>query len=360
MAKKFLTSIDLNTNELQNAKIQPLATAPTGIAGRIYFDTTLNKLGYYNGTSWIYGDTLTFPDSGAYDWTRTGDAISLVIANATGSIAGLMSAADKTTFDARTASNTNSTIVLRDGSGNFAANVITATRVTGLSAPSSGSDAANKDYVDAARAGLDVKDSVRAATTANITLSGAQTIDGVAVVAGNRVLVKDQTTASQNGIYVAAAGAWTRASDMAAASTAAGNFVFVEEGTSNADTGYVCTSNAGADVVGTNSLSFTVFSTGTIQIDSTITKTGMVYGVTNYTVVSGSTVARKVAFSATNIGGGTGVVFTHNLGTTAVICDVRDATTKERYEVDDVATNSNAVTITAIGTTTSVLVTVIG
>ena len=89
-----------------------------------------------------------------------------------------------------------------------------------------------KAYVDSVASGLDVKDSVRVATTANITLSGEQTIDGVSVVAGNRVLVKDQSTGSQNGLYLCVdGGSWTRATDMAAGTGAAGVFVFVEEGT---------------------------------------------------------------------------------------------------------------------------------
>ena len=82
--------------------------------------------------------------------------------------------------------------------------------------------------------------SVRAATTANITLSATQTVDGVALVAGDRVLVKDQSTASANGIYVVAAGAWVRATDADSATKVTGGmFNFVEEGTANADSGWV-------------------------------------------------------------------------------------------------------------------------
>lgn len=78
-----------------------------------------------------------------------------------------------------------------------------------------------------------VKKSVRAATTANITLSATQTIDGIAVVAGDRVLVKDQTTSSQNGIYVVNAGAWTRSLDADSTSELAGACVNVDSGTAN-------------------------------------------------------------------------------------------------------------------------------
>ena len=133
-------------------------------------------------------------------------------------------------------------------------------RLTNVGAPTADTDAVNKAYVDAARSGLDVKQSVRVATTANITLSGTQTIDGVAVVAGDRVLVKDQTTASANGIYVCAAGAWTRATDADSdAEVTSGMFCFVEMGTANADSGWVLITD-GAITVGTTSLAFAQFS----------------------------------------------------------------------------------------------------
>ena len=148
-------------------------------------------------------------------------------------------------------------------------------KITNLAAPTDANDAATKAYVDAARAGLDVKDSVRAATTANITLSGEQTIDGVSVVAGNRVLVKNQSTASQNGIYVAAAGSWSRATDFDAdAEVTPGAFTFVEEGTTNGDAGFVLTTNAPI-TLGSTSLTFAQFSgAGTILAGDGLTKDG--------------------------------------------------------------------------------------
>ena len=148
-------------------------------------------------------------------------------------------------------------------------------KITNLATPTADTDAATKAYVDAARSGLDVKGSVRAATTANITLSGAQTIDGVSVIAGDRVLVKDQSTASTNGIYVAAASTWSRATDADVdAEVHAGMFAFVEEGTANADSGWVLTTN-NPITVGSTALAFAQFSgAGQITAGAGLTKTG--------------------------------------------------------------------------------------
>lgn len=132
-------------------------------------------------------------------------------------------------------------------------------RITNLGAPAATTDAATKAYVDSTAQGLDPKGSVRAATTANITLSGTQTIDGVAVVANDRVLVKNQTAPAENGIYVAAVGAWTRSTDADAWGELVSAFVFVEEGTTNADSGFTCTVDQGG-TLGVTAVTWTQFS----------------------------------------------------------------------------------------------------
>ena len=120
-----------------------------------------------------------------------------------------------------------------------------------------------KEYVDAVKVGLDFKDSVRVASTASVTVSGpGAAIDGVTLSSGDRVLLKNQSTGSQNGIYVfnGSGSAMTRATDADSdVEVTAGMFVFVEEGTANADNGYVLTTD-GTITVGSTALTFTQFS----------------------------------------------------------------------------------------------------
>ena len=134
--------------------------------------------------------------------------------------------------------------------------------------------------------GLDAKASCIAATTANITLSGAQTIDGIAVVAGNRVLVKDQTLSQFNGIYLCAAGAWTRTTDADTFAELVSAFTFVETGTVNADKGFVCTVDAGG-TLGTTPLPFVQFSSaGSFTAGTGLTLTGSVFSLTTPVAVA--------------------------------------------------------------------------
>tara|TARA_B100001094_G_scaffold43343_2_gene38075 strand:+ start:1723 stop:4572 length:2850 start_codon:yes stop_codon:yes gene_type:complete len=146
--------------------------------------------------------------------------------------------------------------------------------------PSDINDAASKSYVDATANGLDVKDSVRAATTAAGTLASdfanGDAIDGVTLATNDRILIKDQADGSENGIYtVNASGAPTRATDFDAdAEVTAGAFTFVEEGTTNGDTGHVLSTN-GSITVGSTSIAFTQFSgAGLLTAGTGLTKTG--------------------------------------------------------------------------------------
>ena len=174
--------------------------------------------------------------------------------------------------------NTNGNLVL-DPNGTGTIDVSSA-RITSLATPTGSTDAATKAYVDAQLQGLDVKNSVRVATTANGTLSSAfangQTVDGITLQTNDRILIKNQSTGSENGIYtVNASGAPTRATDFDADSEVTGGaFFFAEEGTTNADNGFVLT-NDGAITVGTTALTFTQFSgAGQVIAGSALTKSG--------------------------------------------------------------------------------------
>ncbi|CAO3459815.1 hypothetical protein [Azospirillum argentinense] len=121
--------------------------------------------------------------------------------------------------------------------------------------------AASKQYVDNAIAGLSWKDAVRVATTAPITLSGTQTIDGVATVVGDRVLNMHDATPALNGIYLVQSGAWTRADDANSWAEIVGMVVPVDAGTTNKNKMFVCTAAAGG-TLGTTAIAFTTFSAG--------------------------------------------------------------------------------------------------
>ena len=149
-----------------------------------------------------------------------------------------------------------------------------------VATPTSDNHAANKSYVDSIAQGLDVKGSVRASSTANVTVaSPATTLDGVTLVTGDRILLKDQTANEENGIYTYAVGGLTRATDMDESDEFVGSFFFVEEGTTNSDQGYVVSTN-GTIVVGTTAIAFTQFTgTGQLTAGAGLSKSGNTFNV---------------------------------------------------------------------------------
>jgi len=206
---------------------------------------------------------LTGAVTGNTTGTHTGAVTGNVTGNLTGNVTGNVTAASGTsTFN-------NVTI-----SGSLDMDSGTSATITGLANPVNDSDAANKGYVDSLAQGIDAKASVVVATTANITLSGTQTIDGIAVSVGDRVLVKDQSTASQNGIYLCASSTWTRTTDANTWDELVAAFTFVEKGTTQANNGYIATITAGG-TLGTTAVTFAQFSgAGQITAGAGLTKTG--------------------------------------------------------------------------------------
>jgi hypothetical protein len=441
MARKFLVGIDLNKNELSNAVIQNLATAPgSPVAGQIYYNTSDNQLYIYNGTRWevtgnaiqsgllasrpaaatvdagtIYyaTDTYLFYYSDGSAWTQT-NAFGTVTAQTT---YGASSGNGSATTYAR-ADHTHGTPALGTATPNAIAGVtgsagsattpskedhthaftpaadlsMAGYKLTSLATPTADTDAANKGYVDSVAQGLDTKASVVAATTTNGTLATAfangSVIDGVTLATGNRILIKNQTDATANGIYVvAASGAPSRSTDMDNGSEFPGAYTFVEQGTINADSGYVCTNNAPVTLGSTN-IVFTQFSgagtytasNGVLLTGSNFTfapetgkglQTGSEGAAIKLATTSGLNVASDLAVGAgngisvltntvaidsavvvskyaANVGDGsaTSYTITHNLGTRDVVVSLYDNSSPYAEVISDVQhSTTNTITL---------------
>lgn len=313
MAKKFLVAIDLSKNEIQNAVAQVLGAAPsTPVPGQFYYDSTTGAITWRNGSGWV--NPLA---RASHTGTQTASTIS--------------------DFDTQVRTNRLDQLSAPTADVN-----LNSRKITSLADGVSASDAVNYGQLQAVLAGRQFKDGVRVATTANITLSGTQTIDGISVVAGDRVLVKDQSTGAQNGIYVAASGAWTRATDADNTSVDSevktGMSVFVSEGTANADKIFSLTTN-GAITLGTTALTFATTGAGTTYTQGT--------GIS----ISGSVIAIDTAVvtrkASANVGDGsaTSIAVTHSLGTLDVQVQVYEVATGATVECDVTRNSTSQVTL---------------
>lgn len=220
--------------------------------------------------------------------------------------------------------------------------------------PVNGTDATNKTYVDNAVQGLSWKTEVRVATTGNVALTGTQTIDGIAVAAGDRVLVRANTTGAENGIYVVAAGAWSRSLDADTSAKLVGATVYVAEGTANADT--VWSQTVDPFTLGTTTGNFAQINGGATPTASTVTA-GKVRLATVAEAQAKSdgtiavTPAGLVDFARKFTGligdaSSTTYAVTHGLGTQYVTAQIYDASTNALMECDVTLTSGTQTSFT--------------
>jgi len=309
MTRKFLVSIDHTNLESLNFKFQNLTSDPSsGVgAGSAYFNSTAGKLRIHNGTSYVE------PTDRAQ---HTGTQLAATISN----LATTVKAYRLDEFASPIADvNFNNQ------------------KLTGVAPGVAGTDAVNRNQLDALQNGTDWKDSVRAATLVNIALTGLQTIDGISLSAGQRVLVKNQTTQSENGIYVVASGAWTRAADAGQGELTAATSVMIEEGSDQASTQWRITTT-GTITVGTTAIAWGQIGAGTTYTSGTgIDIQGNVINIDT------AVVPRKYA-ATIGTGAATSIPVTHNLGSSDVTYSIRQVSDNVIVDCDVTVTSANVVT----------------
>jgi len=186
--------------------------------------------------------------------------------------------------------------------------------ITGLSTPSNNSDVAIKSYVDEAVAGLRTRIIAEVATTANVNLTNGleagDAIDGVTLVAGDRVLVKDQSTATENGLYLAvSSGASSRDPEYDTIAELSGGLIVVNQGTSNDNKIFLCTTDSDGSLGSTNITytQVTPSNTGTVTSIG-VTQSGSEFSISGSPVTSAGNITLDVnRISATKIGANTNV-----------------------------------------------------
>jgi len=318
----FYGAIDLVKNELRNAVIQNLGSAPgTPSKGQMYMNSSDNTLYWYDGAQWIAAKAAAgATPAGTVTTQAVGDAgvvgVSTNFARedhkhgreAFGAVTA------QTTFGAASSNGAAVTLPRSDHvhgtpvHDNAAHSAITlnslavpTTQVSmngqllrNMADPAVANDAATKNYVDNTVQGLDAKASVKAASTVNVAMGTLTTLDGVTLVDNDRILLKNQTAPAENGIYtVTLSPPMTiqgRASDMNLWVEVPSAYVWVEQGTTQADTGWVCTADAGG-TLGTTAITWTQFSgAGQITAGTGLTKTGnsidVIAGDTSLTVAA--------------------------------------------------------------------------
>jgi hypothetical protein len=377
---KSINHLNLSGKELRNALIHKLESAPTSpapVSGQIYYNTTSNHFFIFNGTSWqqITGQKMT--DSEILTAIKTVDGAG------SGLDSDLLDGQSSAHYLARTNHNgTQTASTISDFDTQVRTNRLDqmavptndvslgGKKITNLAQPdgTNSNEAANVGYVVAkineAVQGLDVKQSVIVATVSNFSVTPTYqnfaqgglaftsnasdevtAFDGVTVSAGNRILVRHFTGANEymNGFYTVANTnplGLVRVDFFQSSTIPPNVFVFVEQGSTLADTGWVLSSNSGT--VGTNPITFTQFSSaGIITAGAGLVKSG---NTLSLDTANGYGVRKKVS----NIGNGTlnPISYTHSLNTQDVNVSVIDNTTNELVLADVVATDVNNITIT--------------
>jgi len=251
IADSAITSAKINDGAIVNADVNASAAID---ATKIHDGTISNtEFGYLNGVSSNIQTQIDAKGASNANLTAIGDLAktdgNFIVGNGSTWVAENGSTARSSLGLGTISTQASNSVTISGGS------------ITGLGAPSSGSDAATKTYVDDLVAGLKTRIICRAATTANVTLSSdlqnGDTLDGITLATGNRVLVKNQSTASQNGVYtVVASGTASRDTDFDAIGELAGQLVIIQEGSTNAEKMFLCTTDSDASL-GSDTITFT-------------------------------------------------------------------------------------------------------